>query len=426
MKRCFVLILSIVILLMPPLLSSANWYDNLIFNNQNFTFELIRILGQTPYGGADIGEVLSTARTIKDEDIHGWYQQWLKTADRIYHIAETSAKNGNIVSARAAYFRAASYYRAAGFYMDAKIDRDKSIATWKMSRISFLKAIASLPYIKMVKIPYQKTYLDGYLINSFKQKAPLLIVHTGFDGTMEELYYTVAVAAHERGFNVLLFEGPGQGGALREKNLYFIPNWEKAVTAVIDYAYTLPNIDKNKIALMGISMGGYLAPRACAFEHRINACIANEGTYDFGVSVYQKLPAEIIKYIDTNPQTFNKILTTTMQKSVFINWFFNHGMWAFNVSSPAEFMRKVREYSLKGIAKKIQCPTLIISRKADDALKTDSKKLYDAIKAPKTYYVFTPRQAAQAHTQAGAQMLSNQVILDWLSKIFDLNNANHG
>lgn len=400
----------------------TNWYDNLVFKNPTLVFEMIRVLGQTAYGGADIGEVLQTATAMKPNDIYSWYQQWLNTANRIYKIAETAQKNGHTASSREAYFRASSYYRAAGFFMDAKKDQAKSIIMWKMSRESFLKAIASLPYIKFIQIPYEHTTLDGYLIKSPKTNAPLLIIHTGFDGTMEELYFNIAIAARERGFNVLLFEGPGQGGALRTKNLYFRPDWENVLTPVIDFVEKLPNINTKKIALLGISMGGYLAPRACSSEHRITACIADEGLYDFSASVYQKLPTEVTKYIATQPKTFNQILFGIMQKNLFIAWFFNHGMWALDAKTPTDFMQKIREYSLEGITKNIKCPTLIIGREADDNLKSDSKKLYDLIQAPKTYYEFTSAQAAQAHVQAGAQMISNQVILDWLCKIFDWKN----
>lgn len=70
-----------------------------------------------------------------------------------------------------------------------------------------------------------------------------LIVQTGFDGTAEELYFTRAVFALERGYNVLLFEGPGQGGALREQQLYFRPDWENVVTPVVDYLLARKDVD---------------------------------------------------------------------------------------------------------------------------------------------------------------------------------------
>ena len=105
-------------------------------------------------------------------------------------------------------------------------------------------------------------------------------MHTGYDGTQEELR-AHAMAATARGLNCLTFEGPGQGAVIREQGLGFRPDWEAVVTPVVDYVLGLPTVDPERIALLGISFGGYLAPRAAAFEHRLAACIANGGVFDF-------------------------------------------------------------------------------------------------------------------------------------------------
>ena len=95
---------------------------------------------------------------------------------------------------------------------------------------------------------------------------PTLIVHGGFDSTLEELYTSTAAPALERGYNCLTFEGPGQGGVIRKQKIPFRHDWERVVTPVVDYALTRSEvIDPTCIALMGISMGGYLAARAVCF-----------------------------------------------------------------------------------------------------------------------------------------------------------------
>ena len=89
---------------------------------------------------------------------------------------------------------------------------------------------------------------------------PTLIAHGGFDSTLEELYASAVAPALERGYNCLTFEGPGQGGVIRKQNIPFRYDWEKVVKPVVDYALTrTEEVDPNGIALMGISMGGYLA-----------------------------------------------------------------------------------------------------------------------------------------------------------------------
>ena len=96
-----------------------------------------------------------------------------------------------------------------------------------------------------------------------------------------QLYTSAAAPALERGYNCLTFEGPGQGGVIRKQNIPFRYDWEKVITPVLDYAFSRDKtVDPNRIALMGISMGGYLAARAAAFEDRIAACVLYNGVYD--------------------------------------------------------------------------------------------------------------------------------------------------
>jgi pimeloyl-ACP methyl ester carboxylesterase len=315
--------------------------------------------------------------------------------------------------------RASNYYRNAGLYMVATADRPKSISAYALSKTAFLKAINSLPEIKIVSIPYEKTTLPGYFIPANKAKAPLLIIHSGFDGTGEEIYFEAGMAAHERGYNVLLFEGPGQGSVIRVQNLPFRYDWEKVVTPVVDYALAnLTNIDKNKIALMGISMGGYLAARACAFEHRIKACIVNGGVYSVTANIMQSFPAPVAALMTSNPDKFNEIMYDQMKTNLTVRWFFNNGMWTFAANTPADLLTKGKLYTVKGILNKIQCPMLVIDSEADAFFTGQPQQVYNEVTSPKKLMKFTADQSAQAHCQMGAIAISNENILDWLQDTF--------
>ena len=94
-----------------------------------------------------------------------------------------------------------------------------------------------------------------------------LIMHGGFDGWAEELHHCGALAAQERGYTVITFDGPGQGRPCYE-GLVFRPDWESVVSPVIDWAAARPEVDPGRIALFGLSMGGGLAPRAAARRPR--------------------------------------------------------------------------------------------------------------------------------------------------------------
>jgi len=397
-----------------------NWYDDLFFKDDSFTFQFIRVLGSAYGGGADLGECVQTARRIKEGVDESWFREWSRTANRVYEMAKKFEKEDHTVSAREAYFRACNYYRSAGFYMHSKENIAKSIITWSNSRESFRRAISSLDNVKQIKIPYQGITLPGYFIKTKNGgiKPPLLIVHTGFDGTGEELYFSVGQAAAKRGYNCLIFEGPGQGAALRKQNLHFRYDWEKVVTPVVDYALKRPDVDENKIALMGISMGGYLAPRAMAFEHRIKACIANGGVYDFSAPAYKAIGADGQKLLETDPAEFNKMIEEFTKKSTYTRWFYNNGMWAFGAKSPADLMLKIKKYNLKGVAQKIRCRMLVINSEADTLTGGQAQKLYDKLTCPKEFILFAREQTAQAHCQMGARGISNEIIFNWLDRVF--------
>lgn len=396
--------------------AQQNWYDNLIFKDDSFSFEFARTAGYAYSGGADLGESISTGRAIKDGDTNSWYQQWLATANRLNTLAQQMESDGNTVSAREVNFRASNYYRTAGLYMVAENERPKSVSAYAASKTSFEHAIASMPNVKEIAIPYENTTLPGYFMRAADKNAPLVIVHSGFDGTAEELYFETGMAAHKRGYNVLLFEGPGQGSVLRTQSLPFRYDWEKVVTPVIDYAMTLPDIDKNKIALMGISMGGYLAARACAFDSRIKACIVNGGIYDQAESIYAALPPDMLALLKTNHDQFSADIYDEMRKHLTTRWFFNNAMWSFAASSPYDVLDKLRKYTLKDVITRIKCPVLVIDSEADMFYKGQPEQVYNALTSPKTLMKFTVQEAAQAHCQMGAIAISNEKVYDWLDK----------
>jgi alpha-beta hydrolase superfamily lysophospholipase len=132
----------------------------------------------------------------------------------------------------------------------------------------------------------------------------------------------------ERGYNCLTFEGPGQGGVIRKQKIPFRYDWEKVVTPVVDYALSRPEeIDPKRIALMGISMGGYLAARAAAFEHRIAACILYNGVFDGYDALASSFPKSLLTAIDNrNSEIVNTVLNILSESNPNIRFNIEHGM----------------------------------------------------------------------------------------------------
>src|ERR687883_412762 len=405
----------------------------IIFQDPAFSFQLLRIIGSTYYGGADIGECLSTAYRIKEGDFESWYTEWLATAERVSNYGDNSLSAGHKVSAREAYLRASNYYRNAEFFLHTNPQDPRIIDTWQKSVDSFNKAAqVLLPYkVEFVEIPYEGTSIPGcfYKVDdndtsspSSKPK-PTLILHTGFDGTQEELYVTSVIAALDRGYNCLTFEGPGQGGVIRKQKIPFRYDWEKVVTPVIDFVSENyeGQCDLNRLALMGISMGGYLAARAAAFEHRIAACILNDGGYDGYDAVASSFPKSLLAAIENgDSKAVNMVLGIMMESDPNIRFNIKHGMWTAGVNTPYELIQGSKNYTIKDIAQNIKCHTLVLEAEKDDSFPGQPKKVYDALTSPKSYIKFTEEEGAEEHCQGGAPALSNQRIFDWLDKTLNV------
>ncbi|MER5858392.1 alpha/beta fold hydrolase [Streptomyces sp900105245] len=391
-------------------------------NNIQFWYETLRSMSHIAYGGADFGEVVSTGERIVEGDYDSWYVEWLATADRVSGEAEKALAAGHRVSARDGFLRASNYYRSAEFFLhgqpcDPRHDHayDRSVACFRAAAALFT------PVIEPVEIPYEDTTLPGYLyrVDDSGTPRPTLIMHNGFDGTAEELHFFGAMAGVERGYNVLAFDGPGMPGPRHHEGLVFRPDWENVITPVVDFTETLPEVDDGRVALLGLSMGGILAPRAAAFEHRLAALIAVDGLYDLGQTSVRNIPgtreeAERLLRAPAAPE-LDAALEQIMTRDPIARWAINHGMYVMGVDTPRAFNASYLDYTLQdGTAERIQCPTLVCDAEEDMFFKGQPEQLYDHLTCPRTLMTFTAEEGAGAHCHPGAMRLSIARIYDWL------------
>ncbi|MBU2551152.1 MAG: alpha/beta fold hydrolase [Proteobacteria bacterium] len=395
---------------------SARATPPIVFSNPSYDFEFRRTLGRAVAGGADLNECLAAARRIKQGDGLSWYTQWHALAQRVDAQGEKDLAAGHNVSAMEAWFKASNYYRAAPFFLHGDPKDSRIRSSWRKSRDVFRKAAVLLPYpAEVVAIPYENTTLPGYFIrpDASGRTRKTLIAQTGFDGTGEEMFYAIGLFALKRGYNLLIFEGPGQGGALREQGLHFRPDWEKVVTPVVDFALARREVDPGRLAMIGHSMGGHLVPRAAAFEHRLAAIVANPGVLALAGKGFPD--AKTMAWMEKNPQEANQGIQASMAKDTGLRWFINNGMYTCGKKTPLDFMLFWQKFNLKGLAGHITCPTLVIVSEQDIFLSVkDQKALYEELKCPKTLLAFTGDRDAGYHCQMGAGSVRGSSILNWL------------
>jgi dienelactone hydrolase len=380
--------------------------------DEAFSFETLRAVSYTPYGGADIGEVMTTVARITPGDWESWYREWRALADRIATIADKCAGDGHTASASSAYVRASNYYRTAEFFLRDDPSNDPRVGDTSARAIEAFRAAPDIQaQWTRVGIPYEGIELEGYYLNSTgDEPGRTLLAHGGYDSTVEELFFTVGEAARRRGWNCLIFEGPGQGSALRLNNLPFRHDWEAVVTPVVDFAVNLRGVDPERIALLGMSMGGYLAPRAAAFEHRISACVAYDGVFSMAAAILG--PPEL----DSKQRVaaMDSLITHRAQLPSSQRWGMSNALWVFRGATTEELIDEISKYHLTEVADQITCPTLVCEAENDHFFSGQPRTLYEALHCRKTLLTFTAAEGAGEHCHVGALTLFHQRMFDWL------------
>lgn len=397
------------------------------FLSDNEMWEIFggRAVGRIVYGGAEIGEARAAVAATGDGGPDAWYAAWTAMADRLAAGAEASAAAGHRASAREAWLRAACYYQVA--YMPlfgAPVD-PRLVAAFDKETAAFQAAAARFDTpVEVLEIPFEGTTLPAYFarVDDSGRPRPTLVCTNGYDSNIQEMFVAQAPAALRRGYNCLLFDGPGQGRVLIRDGLPLRPNWETVVTPVIDYALTRPEIDPERIALVGWSFGGFLAPRAAAFEHRIAALIADPGQGDLRETLAGMLPldpAAKAAFPDIDPHALDGMAAwlASPEADPMLRWkLVQRGQWVHGAPTLFEMLKALAGFEVISVAPQIACPTLLTAGEGDPTAATGPALLAALTVARKERLVFTATEGAGGHCEAFDRSLYHQRAFDWLDE----------
>lgn len=392
-----------------------------LFKDTSFKFEALRAAGFAVDNGADISEVLLTGAAIPEGDEEAWMREWRATAERVHERARESLDHGDKISAREAFLRASCYYRSAEFYRRTAPQSDPNVLElFNLSRDTFIEAGQLLdgPF-EQISIPYEGGEMPGYLLlaDDSGTPRPTLIYSNGFDSTTEEGYFVIGAAALRRGFNVILYDGPGTGRMIRERNIPFRPDWEAVLGPVMDYAETRPEVDASQLVLFGYSMGGYLCARTAAFDHRPAAIVLDDGVTSF-FATYPPLPDFLVQWIRDGQDDFAiPVLEWIKKHDTYARWALRNGVWVYGTETEPEYIRKSEQFALTTEAMRaIKSPALILEGENDLVFKGQAGKLAGQLTVAHEHVLMRNIDGAGEHCHMGAMRVTHQTIFDWLKK----------
>ncbi len=281
--------------------------------------------------GVDYNDFFRT--TARIEKWADWCREWVATGEVHHDLATKAETQANFVSAGEAYIGAALCYHFGKFVFQDH--PDEYLSASKKAVEAYAEGLRWLdPTGERVEIPF-----DGMtMVGTFRMPAgadvpPLILLLPGLDSTKEEFFYWENVFL-KRGLATFSLDGPGQGECGYNSNIR--PDYEAAVTAALDVLTKRTDIDPNRIGLAGVSLGGYYAPRAAAFEPRVKAAVGICGPYNFA------------ECWDGTP---------SLTRAAF--------QYHSGARDAAEAKVKAGQLSLEGVASKIKQPLLIIQGKLD-------------------------------------------------------------
>ena len=393
------------------------------FADSEMEFQLLRQLGSSAYGGSSIGECFYVSNNIEDGNPKKWVEEFSNLAEKQEKDAKQRSKKGHSISARDQYLKASNSYRASEYYANFDDPRHKELGL--KARDCFKEAMNFVNHtFESIELNYKDIKLPCYFMspdNGNIKRKTLLIV-SGYDGTIEEEYLQRGYAALERGYNVFLFAGPGQMDTLRfNPKSHFEPDFENPVKEVVDFCSTRNQIDMDKLALLGISIGGYFAFRAGTHETRLKALILNSpilNVHDYITAFIGFdpvfMPDEENFRLEDIPQIPENLMSK-QDKVMCSNLMGRYGQPTFK-----DTFIYLNEFKVGEEIKNINIPCLaMVGGGEGGEPQKQFNEFCEKTPGPVTTHNFTQKEGADAHCQVGNLSYSAAVFLDWLDELFE-------
>jgi len=317
--------------------------------------------------------------------------------------------------------RAAHYLRTAEFYMTLANPKKQE---YRKKFISLMREHFQIDDNLHYLVPYEGGFLSAYRFTPKNPKGSF-VVFAGFDSYVEEMFKTI-LAMKESGFDIVFFDGPGQGATLEDYHIPMTYEWEKPVKTVLDF------FNLEDVTLIGVSLGGYLVIRAAAYDKRVKRVIADDICTNFFETLLRQFPARSRKFITfliMNNNKFNAMLINSLirklsEKNLMLEWGIAQGMHVMGTKTPYEFLRKCTAFNTSEISSLVEQDVLLMGGQEDHYIPLhqffDQGRTLTNVRSL-TSRLFTCKETAQNHCQLGNVGLSVKVIVNWVEQM--MNNV---
>jgi dipeptidyl aminopeptidase/acylaminoacyl peptidase len=330
-----------------------------------------------------------------EPDINEWTKAWDSAATQQEEHAADDLRRGFRRSAGERLLRASTYYLTGERQTPLGPAKTNS---YQHALHAFTQAVKYLPeQPERVEVPSPDGMLPGWLIpaTGASGPTPIVIFYNGFDVTKEILYGIIRDQFATRGIACLVIDTPGTGEPLRLRGVPSRPDYEVPTAAIVDYLKTRADVDADRIGLLGISLGGYYAPRGAAFEHRIKACVAWGAIWDYGATWQQRWES--------------RSKTTSVP--------FWQLPWVMGTDTMEQALERVKQWTLVDAMPQLTQPLLIVHGEHDGAvpLEDAQKAVAAAGSVDKELRIFTIAEGGSEHVAADDPDPARQLITDWFA-----------
>jgi dienelactone hydrolase len=359
------------------------------------------VLGAIGAGAADFGEADQVGRQLREHlgDDEAWFRLWCEQGDRVCEQAMAAEDDGHSLTAASAYLRACTYYQIGERFRTPK--DDDALEYYNASVHSFHRyaELCGWPRVEAVEVPIEATSMPAYLVHPAPaaEPPPVVVYFDGLDITKEICFNKGAQDLVRRGIAVLVIDGPGNGESVRFRDLPLRADYEVAGSAAIDYLESRPEVDASRTGVMGISLGGYYAPRCASLDHRFKACVAWGAIWDYHATWKARVESG-----------FSRAMSVPG----------HHISWVLGVDSIEAALDELRAFRLDGVVEQMQCPLLVLHGQHDEQVPLQvAEQLVDASGSPdKELRVYTATDGGAQHCQMDLPTRVTADFADWFKE----------